>query len=179
MKATKIADRYASSFLQYAIDEGVLEEVHEEMKGLAKEIKENKDLRILLNSPVIRSEKKVTVLDRVWGERLNKVTMEMINQACRKGREMYLRGMAERFEELYKKHKNILTAVVRTAVPLDEELRQAIIQKVRKEEGQEVDLIEHVDPELIGGVLLKVGDRQYDGTVLKQLRKLRAAYRAS
>ncbi len=178
MKATKIADRYASSFLQYALDEGVLEEVYEEMKGLVQEIKENKELRVLLNSPVIRAEKKVTILDRLWGDRLNRVTMEMIRQACRKGREMYLRGMAGRFQELYKKHKNILTADVWTAIPLDEELRQGIVQKVQQEEGQEVDLIEHVDPELIGGVLLKVGDRQYDGTVLKQLRKLRASYRA-
>jgi F-type H+-transporting ATPase subunit delta len=178
MKATKIADRYAKAFLQWAIDEGALEEVHEEMKGIAREIKEDRDLRILLNSPVIRTQKKLNVLNKYWGERLNRTTMEMVRHVCRKDREMYLRGIAERFVTLYKEHKNILTAEVRTAVPLDEELRQAVLEKVRKEEGQEVDLIEHVDPELIGGVLLKVGDRQYDGSVLKQLSKLRAAYRA-
>lgn len=179
MKATKIADRYARGYLQYALAEGVLEEVYEEMKGIADEVRKNRDLRILLQSPVIRSEKKVRVLDKVWGEQLNKVTMDMIHQACWKGREMYLKGMAERFQTLYKKYKNILTAEVRTAAPIDEELRQAIIQKVRKEEGQEVELQEHVDPELIGGILLKVGDRQYDASVLKQLRRLRATFGAS
>lgn len=155
-----------------------MEEVHEEMKGVAKEVKENRDLRVLLNSPVIRTEKKLNVLNKFWGERLSGSTMEMIRHVCRKDREMYLRGIAERFVNLYKEHKNIVTAEVRTAVPLDEELRQAVIDKVRSEEGQEVDLIERVDPELIGGILLKVGDRQYDGSVLKQLRKLRSAYRA-
>lgn len=179
MKATKIADRYARAYLQHAIAEGVLEEVFEEMKWIAGEIRKDRDLRALLKSPVIRSEKKVTVLGRFWGERLSELTMQLVYQACRKGREMYLRVIAERFVELYKKHKNILTAQVRTAVPLDKDLREAIVQKVRKEEGQDVDLQEHVDPELIGGVLLKVGDRQYDASVLKQLRKLRANYRSS
>lgn len=179
MKATKIADRYGRAYLQHAIAGEVLEEVFQEMKWIAEEIRKNHDLRALLKSPVIRSDKKIKVLDRLWGEQLNEVTMQLVRQACQKGREMYLRGIAERFVELYKKHKNILTAQVRTAVPLDDELRKAIMQKVRKEEGQEVDLQESVDPELIGGILLKVGDRQYDASVLKQLRKLRANFRGS
>lgn len=178
MKATKIANRYAKAFLQWAIDEGTLEEVHEEMKGIAQDCKDDKDLRAMLSSPVIRKGQKVTVLNRFWGERMGPTTMEMVRHVCRKGREMYLRGIADHFASLYKEHKNILTAEVRTAVPLDEELRQAVLQKVRNDEGQEVDLVERVDPGLIGGILLKVGDRQYDGSILKQLSKLRATYRA-
>jgi F-type H+-transporting ATPase subunit delta len=179
MKATKIANRYANAYLQHAISEGVLEKVFEEMKWIADQIRKDRDLRAFLKSPVIRPEKKVKVLSRLWGEQLSELTMQLVHQACRKDREMYLLPIAKRFVELYKEHKNILTAQVRTAVPLDENLREAITQKVRKEEGQEVDLQEYVDPGLIGGVLLKVGDRQYDASVLKQLRKLRANYRSS
>lgn len=178
MKATKIADRYAKALLQEALSKGNLEEVHQDMKKVASEVRKNRDLRILLSSPVIRTANKISVLDKIWGESMNPTTMGSIHQICQKGREMYLRNIANRFIERYKKEKGILTAEVRTANPLDEGTRNAVLEKVRKEEGQEVDLIEHVEPDLIGGILLKVGDRQYDGTILKRLRKFRAAYRA-
>lgn len=179
MKSTKIADRYARAFLQEALSKESLEEVSKDMKTIAADVRKGRDLRVLLKSPVIRTENKINVLEKYWGEKLGSDSMGMVRLVCRKGREMYLGWIAERFHGLYKEHKNIVTAEVRTAVELDDELREAIVSKVQQEEGQEVDLIERVEPELIGGMVLKVGDRQYDGSVIKQLRKLRGAYQAS
>ena len=89
-----------------------------------------------------------------------------------KRREEYIEDIAEEFIEQYKTHKNILTAVVTTAQGLDEELKKQVLEVVKKSYNSEVELVEKVDKDLIGGFIIRVGDKQEDTSIARKLKLL-------
>ena len=83
---------------------------------------------------------------------------------------------AERFLLVYKQHKGIESALVTTAIPLDNDLRGAIQEFVEKHGGGQVELTEKVDEKLIGGAVIRIGDRQLDASVLRQINDLKQTF---
>ncbi len=176
MKETKVANRYAKSLITKAGSEDELDRLAKDMRTIIELVEQYRELRSMLKSPVIRKEKKISVLEQILAEKVGPEAIDMVKMICRKGRENFLRSIAKAYIDQYKVKKNILTAEVTSSFELSNELRQLVLETVRKEEEQEVDLIEKVDPDIIGGIILKVGDQQYDGSVLKQFRGLRAQF---
>ena len=103
--------------------------------------------------------------------------MAFVNMITSNKRERYLENIINEFFILYKSHKNIVTAVITTAVKLDASLRKAVEDKVAKAYGgAEVEIEERVKEDIIGGFILRVGDDQWDASILKDLRALRKTY---
>ncbi len=94
-----------------------------------------------------------------------------------KKRESYVPEIAEAFYELYKVHKNILTAVVTTANGLDDELRKKVYEVIKKGNNSEVELIEKIDKNVIGGFIIRVGDKQDDTTIRTKINKLNRIFK--
>jgi F-type H+-transporting ATPase subunit delta len=88
-------------------------------------------------------------------------------------RENVLAEIANSFVAQYLAHKNVAKAEVITATPLDATLRSRILEVVKRSEGREVEMVEKVDPDIIGGIVVRVGDRRYDGSIARKLRQLR------
>jgi F-type H+-transporting ATPase subunit delta len=95
----------------------------------------------------------------------------------RKGREALIPQVAVAFNELYKQHKGIVIAEVTSAVPLDDTARKRVMELANaKHPGKSIELLEKVDPSLIGGVTIRIGDEQYDGSVSRRLSDLRREF---
>ena len=101
--------------------------------------------------------------------------MTFIDIIVRKKRENYLEAIAEDFVRQYKAHKNILTAVVTSASGLDDKAKKAVAELV-KVKGSEVELLEKTDPSIIGGLIVRVGDKQVDASIQRKLNDLKQEF---
>ena len=102
--------------------------------------------------------------------------MTFFEIVIRKGREKYLLPIAHEFINQYKTLKKILTAEIVSAVGLDDKLRSQVYNLLRNEGNSEVELIEKIDSKLIGGFVLRIGDKQYDASIAASLRKLTQSF---
>ena len=172
MKGTRASARYAQSLLSLALDNNELEKVFADIKLILKTIHDNRDLAAMLKSPVIKTDKKKSILDAVFSKEISAVSNSFLQLIATHKREEFLELIGEEFIKKYKTHKNILTAVITTASGLDEEMRKKVYELVKKEMNSEVELIEKVNKDLIGGFVLRVGDKQNDTSILGKLRQL-------
>jgi F-type H+-transporting ATPase subunit delta len=173
MRGIRISSRYAKSLLNLCIERGETDQVYEDMKLVYRAVTGTRDLRVFLESPVIKSDKKNAALEKVFGGSVSRTTMGFMSLLTHKGRESMLQEIAESFIAQVKTHKNITSAKVVSAVSLDEKSRAAITGKVQELAPGTIELEEKVDPELIGGFVLQVGDFQIDTSILTNFRNLR------
>lgn len=173
MKNTKVAIRYAKSLLDLALEKGVLNEVNADAKTINNTAAESHDFALFLNSPIVKADKKVAVFKEMFGGKVNEITLSFINLLAAKRRESMLVEIMEEFTNLYNKHKGIEKAVVITASGLDDTLRKKVYQIVKDSAKSEVELVEKVDKNIIGGFILKIGSNQYDSSVLRSIRNLK------
>lgn len=176
MKGIKVASRYAKSILDLSIERNELEKVYADMKLIHTVCAENKELVLMLKSPVVKPDKKEKVLDEVFGKNVSVVTKEFINILVRKRREYALNEVAESFVEQYKTKKKILTAVITTAFGLDEDLRTRVLQIIKDSTKSDVVLEEKVDKGIIGGFIIRVGDKQDDTSIRTKIMKLNRVF---
>lgn len=177
MNIAPVAYRYARSLMELAQDKGVLAGVHDDMRLVATTCAENRELVVLLNSPVVKADKKDRILDQVFAGKIGQLTSTFMGILVRKGRERLLPDVASAFSELYKVYKNIVVAHVTSAVPLTEGTRDQVrALAVKQHPGMSIELIEKVDPAVIGGLNIRIGDEQYDGTVSRHLADMRREF---
>lgn len=167
-----VAGRYAKSLLQLAVEKGQLEKVYADMQQVQDVYEKNKDFRNFLNSPVIKTDKKTAVLKEIFGG-TSELSLSFLTILANKRRENYLGDIAKEFIAQYKEHKNILTAVITSATGIDDSVRKKVMELVKQTAKGEVELVEKTDKDLIGGFVLKIGDKQLDTSVAKKLNDLR------
>jgi len=168
-----VASRYAKSLIDLATEKGQLEAVYADIVQVKSVCDNSKDFMLFLNSPIIQAEKKVSTLKTVFEGKLNAVTSGFLAIVAAKRRESIIPQIATSFIEQYKKQKNILTAVVTSASGLDATTKQKALDLIKTQLNGEVELVEKVDANLIGGFILKVGDKQIDKSVSRQLNNLK------
>ena len=162
-----VASRYAKSLLDLAVEKGQLDVVYNDMLQIQSLCKECKELTLFLNSPIINSEKKVSTLKMVFDGKVSVMTSSFISLITVKHRESIIPQIASSFVELYKNHKNILTAIVTSATKLK------VLELVKTQLNGEIELQEKIDSTIIGGFILKIGDKQMDKSVSRQLANLK------
>ena len=171
MKDSKTAARYAKALLGLSLDGGKLDSVYSNMQSLSETIKGSSDLQSLINNPVIKGTDKLTVFSSLFATDFEESTMNTINLLLNNKREGLLAEVANQFIIQYKSHKNIVTAEVISATKLDEELKNKVLSLL-KHDG-EVEIIEKVDASLIGGFIVRVGDKQIDASIATKFKQLR------
>lgn len=177
MIVSPVAYRYARSLMLLAQEKGEVEAVREDMLLVATTCAENRDLVVMLTSPVIKADSKNKVLGRVFGGQIGHITERFIAILVRKGRESLLAEIAEGVQNVYRQENSILMAEVRSAIPLSDEAR-AQVRKMAEDRhpGKTMLLNETVDPGLIGGVVIRIGDEQIDASVSRRLSDLRRKF---
>ena len=176
MAHTKVASRYAKSFLGLVAEKGKLDEAIQDMELVQKTISENRELVILLKSPVVKTDKKISILESIYGKHLSEASMLFINLITKKRREGVLPEIADSFIAQYKAMKGITTAKVTSATVLSDDAKKKIADLVQKEVGGTVELSTEINPDLIGGFVLRIGDKQLDTSILNKVNKLKQEF---
>ncbi len=179
MRHSRVTIRYAKALLQLAIEQNILEQSYADMVLLDSVFKQNKDLSLLLKSPIVKTDQKLSIFKLIFDTKIGEVSMTFINIITTKKRESLLALIASSFISLYKEHNKIETASVITATPLDEILRAEVINYIKKHGNDNVELTEKVDENIIGGAIIRMGDKQLDASVSKAISELRQSFNSN
>ncbi|POY35081.1 ATP synthase F1 subunit delta [Solitalea longa] len=173
MSEIKVALRYAKALLDLAIEQNKVEAINNDMKLFHQTVKANSELRAVLANPIVAPASKKKILNSLFTDKVDNVTITFFNLMVAKGREEYLYTTAKQFAELYNLLKGIVKAEIVSASALTEGNKIELIANLEKELGKQVILKTKVDPDLVGGFVLTVGDKQFDTSIAKQLRTLK------
>ena len=177
MKDTRVALRYAKSLISLAEERQVLEQVKEDMLTIKSVCDESHDFTNMLKSPIVKGDKKSAVLNEIFAKEVCELSLAFINIVTDKKREAILGAIAENFISLYNESKNIVTASVTTAITMSEDIRTQVLAQLKSVVGDaEVQMEERVDENLIGGFVLRVGDREFNASVANKLQKLKREF---
>lgn len=173
MPNPRLAQRYAKSIIDLAIEKGQLEQVFADMNWLQHVSKSSREFVNLLRSPIIKADIKHRIIQTVTSGKISELTQRFIQLLITKNREIYLLEIIPAFITGYKEYKNIHIIKLTTAVPVSDATRNAIVEQVKKTAGfDNVEVEEKVNPDLIGGFVLQVGDKLVDASVAYDLKTI-------
>lgn len=177
MQNPRLAARYAKSLLDLATEQNSTEAALSDMKLLDAVCRQNSDFVLMLRSPVIHADKKTAIFQAVLGEKLSPLTLAFVRLLIRKGREANLPEIATAFIRRYKELKNIRTVHLTTASPVSDAVRNKIREKVTASlQNSQVEMIESVDPDLIGGFVLEMDDKLFDASIRRDLNEVKLQF---
>lgn len=168
----KAAERYAKAFFTTTEDKNVVNEVLADMKLIKNTMLENKELKSVINSPVIDLNKKKSILEAVFSE-ANSNSMQLIALLLNKKRINLLLEVASSYISIYEKNNNINRAKVVLAKELTQDMFTKIQAKVNALTGNDVEIQTEINPAILGGFVLTINDLQYDASVVGQLNKFK------
>lgn len=177
MAGFRAAKRYAKGLMQFATETGKGAEINREMIDLKNSIQSSRELAQFLSSPVLDSRKKNTIAKELF-KGFSPATQNFIKLVIDQRREGLLKQIATQFNQIYDHSNNVRTAEVISASELNDELVEEILGKAKAKmgEGFTYKIENKVNPDLIGGFILRVGDKQIDSTVRARLNKLKKEF---
>lgn len=176
MSVQRIAARYAKSLIDLAKENNSLDSVKGDVEGFLKAL-ENRDFYLLLKSPIVSESKKESIISEIFEGKMQKLSLDFVKIILRKGRESYLPEIAEEFLSQYKELHKVTSVLLTTATPLGPEGLKQIEGKLR-DAGLVTDNIEietKVDADIVGGFVVKIGDKLIDNSVAYKLKEMSSA----
>lgn len=176
---SRAAIRYAKAILQKANENNTEAVVFGDMQSVYNTIENSRELQAVLQSPVIKANDKKEALLKIFGGQ-SETTHSLINILVENQRTSLLGDVAKSYVQLYNDEQGVKVATVITAVPLSSELENKIMAKVKELTGSEkVTLKNEIDPAIIGGFILRVGDIQYNASIANQFGNLKREFSKS
>jgi F-type H+-transporting ATPase subunit delta len=177
MQNPRLAARYAKSLLDLAIEKNVLDATLQDMQTLEQVCKQSREFVVMLRSPVIKPDMKSAALNAVIGDKLQPLSKAFTTLLVSKGRESTLPEIATAFIQQYKDLKKIRTIRLTTAMPVNDSVKEAIRSKVAGNMvDHTVEMETLVDPALIGGFTLEIGDKLVDASVRRDLNDIKKQF---
>ena len=177
--STRAAIRYAKAVLDQANHANISEVVFGDMNSIQATLAGSKELRVVLQSPVVKAEDKKQALVKIFDTNSD-VTKGLIQILSSNKRINLLGGVAEAYVDLYNNSKGVKVATVITAVAITPEIQATVLSKVKQMTGSENVTIDNtIDDSIIGGFILRVGDLQYNASIANQLGNLKREFSKS
>ena len=178
--SSKAGARYAKSLIDLSKEQNALEEIKNDMVFFEEVVDANSELEAILKNPIVPLDKKAGILNDIFGNKVHQITNSFLKLVVNKGRSAILFDTAKQFIGQYNTIKGIVTAEVTSAIAITDANRTEITALVKKElAANEVIIKEKVDEKLIGGFILKVGDKQFDASIAGGLNKLKKEFALS
>lgn len=172
MSEFKVASRYAKSLIDLSIEQDNLDVVKQDMEQFIAVLRANKELQAVLKNPIMKQDKKHNILHALFKDKIHPSILAFFDIMVRKGRSGILYGTAQEFVREYNEYKGIVKATVTSPTELSSENIESL-RAILAEETKAAIILENViDPELIGGFVVKVGDKQIDTSIAGRLRKV-------
>ena len=168
-----VSRRYAQALTEEAQQAHSLETVDADVELIAETLAESRDLRLALTSPVVPQDKKGAVLQRLFGDKLSDLSLQFLRLLVEKQRDGQIPDILDAYRTLRDERTGTVEATVRTAKPLSSVERDRLQAALEARAGARVRMRVEIDPDLIGGLVVRLGDTVYDRSVRHQLQLLR------
>jgi F-type H+-transporting ATPase subunit delta len=171
--AEQLGKTYARALIGAAQNAGVADKVVDQLGELVDDyLAKSPELAAAFASPRIDEAEKVRVIERIFAEEFDPILVKFLKVMAQRGRLGYVPAVRTAAETIHDEMMGRVVASVRTAVPLDDALRSRISDQLGSLMDKQVRLRESVDPDLIGGMIIRIGDRVFDSSVANQLNKM-------
>jgi F-type H+-transporting ATPase subunit delta len=167
-----IAEVYARALFEVAGQHDVLDRVHDELGEFADALEESRELRFFFFSPYFSSEEKRDAIERIL-EGADERFVNFLKLLAERHRMPVIHRMRQRFEQLWAEEHRLLPVSVTSAVELEDRLVQEIGRRIEEQTGRRVQLTSTVDPDVLGGLVVRVGNMVLDASVRNRLEQLR------
>lgn len=156
------AKRYAKSLLSIALEKNALESVYKDMVFISETIASSKELKVLLNNPIVKVDKKRAIIAILFSKSTGDITASFFDLISSTHREGILGEIAQAFIEEYRTYNKIITVEITSAVKLSNSQLNEIVQLIVTDKSLKVEIAEKVDPTLIGGFIVRMGQPTLD-----------------
>lgn len=170
---SNLSSSYADALFEIAIEENIHEEILSQSQFILQVMKDNKDFEKLLGAPMVSKDEKTDFVDKVFGQAINKNLLNFIKVMIQRKDTAVMKESFETFEKLYNRHFGIEKAVAVTAVPMSRDLQAKLTEKLEKATGKKIILVNEVDEDCLGGVILRFSDKQFDDSIAQKLENLK------
>ena len=168
---SQIGKRYAEAIFEIAESNNSVKDVYKALNSLMESYKEDKEFKNFIDHPLITNDEKIKVLNEIYHEEKQEIK-NIIFYILEKNRMMNIREIVAEYLKIYYAKNQILDVEATFAQKLTNEQREKLIQKLERKTKKKINLVEKVDTSIIGGGILKIGDKIIDGTVRTQLDSL-------
>lgn len=168
-----ISARYARALFDFAKEEDMESRVYDDIKMLASSFETEPALKKALNNPVLSVSEKAQLLQNAAGIEISTVFERFIRLILRHRRENLLQIMCLIYIDLYRKEKNINRVYLYSAVPLSDETKDRLAYAIRQKTGGTIELSEHIKPDIIGGLVMRMNNYQIDASIASQLKHIK------
>lgn len=172
--STELVDQYARGLLAIVDAEGATDRVEDELHQFGQALEGNDELRDALSDRQVPVERRMAVVDELLGRRADPQTVAVVSHVIQSGRGRVMVDIIDAFVRAAASQRDRALAEVRTAVELTDEQRERLRTALGQATGREVELKVIIDERVVGGVLATVGDTVIDGTVSRQLARMRS-----
>lgn len=169
----RVSTRYATSLLELAEEKNQFDVVSKDVELIFASMAQAKDLRKVLENPVISADKKSAILNEIFEKKVNKTTLDFLRFVVSKSREDLLFDIVERYVEIYNEKIGLVKVTVTSAVDLNDDQKKTILTKLKDITKKEVDMKYLLNDSIIGGFLVRIGDTVMDASLRHQLDVLR------
>ncbi len=176
MKNAKLSGRYAKALYDFSIEQNAEESVYQDILLLQRVFNENRDLRKVIESPIIVAAKKEAIFKALFEDKVSPVTLGFLNLIILKRREPALAGIFENFIKCYYEKHKIRCAVVTTAVELAPEMAEKVKKMLEEQTESTIILKQVVDPKIIGGLVVRIDDFLFDASIIGQINRLKSEF---
>lgn len=176
MKTSRAAIRYAKALLLESVEKNSIEETFNDMVLVEKTFANNMELKHMVDSRVIKNSIKLSSLNLIF-KQLSSLSRSLIKVLFENNRMNILDVVALKYIERYKEFKGIQSATVTTAVPLNYELENQVLETISKLTNKKTTLINKVDRSLVGGFILRVGDIEYNASFKNKLKNIKQEFK--
>ncbi|MGB3561962.1 MAG: ATP synthase F1 subunit delta [Thermoanaerobaculia bacterium] len=167
-----VARVYAQALLGLADGQGEAGEIIEQLEQLRSLMDETPALEDFFGTPLVQEETRKVALEKLFRDRASDLLVDALQVMNRKGRLGLIRALVVAYREEYEELEGRVDVRVTTAVPLSDALRQHLRVATSEVTGKEAQLVEMVDQSILGGMILRIGDRKIDTSIAKEIRKL-------
>jgi F-type H+-transporting ATPase subunit delta len=164
---------YAQAFFEIARVERRVDVVEDDLFGFSRAFESNDELRMALSDRTLPAERRVAVIEDLMGRKALPTSVGLVAMVVGADRAGELPAIVDRFLELSASARQHDIAEVRSAVPLDDRVRERLARALSEAVGKEVEVKVVVDPGVLGGVFARIGDTVIDGTIRRRLEELK------
>lgn len=173
MLENAVARRYAQAFFAIAQEKNMVDNLEAELKAVVDVINENEDMKRLIEHQLVSPEEKKAVINKVFSEEVSELTVNFLNVITEKYRAAYIPAIYEEFVSYANESRNMVDAEVKAPVALSDADLENLKDKLAAATGMSVRIHSKVDPSLIGGVMVRIGDKVIDGSLSGKLDRLK------
>jgi F-type H+-transporting ATPase subunit delta len=172
---SRAAIRYAKAILEYATDANKATAVNDDMKSIGNTIDSNLELRSFLSNPTIKQDIKNAALKEVFAN-VQPETNKLFDLLLENKRFEILSAISSEYTNLFDENNGVQLAIVTTAIAITPELEKQVLDKIATFSNKKITIQNTIDPSIIGGFILRIGDMQYNASVANKLQELKREF---